>query len=123
MRIVKTTHANKGGKNRQKATLKRRDELKTKAVAKVMENMTAQAKKIEADAFEKILTDHLKRTPTREDAAKCKMFKIENEPGKMLFEYDGLKLGIIERQHHKEKQGDNYRVLFTPFETPELKVA
>lgn len=122
MRIVKTTHAKKGGKSKKKLKEKHKDILKERAVSKVMENITEQARKIEMDCLQNVLEKHLGRALVKSDVEQIN--KMKTEKGYILC-YGSLQLGEVERQHHTDKKSENnYRVLFTPFETKtHLKIA
>lgn len=120
MRIVKGK-AKKGGKSHRKATAKNHLQAKTAAAHKLVENLLGQMKQMEIQALRYALKKYLGDAGV--DIAKVKKHRFKDAYGYVL-EYDGVKLGKIEKQHAVDpKATPNFRIVFTPFETPKLKVA
>ena len=108
------THSKQGGKSHKKTTKKMFGATKTKAVAEVMNNIAAEAKKIEMNAVTQVLEKHIGRKLTFEDIPKVE--RVANEFGYVLV-YDGKRLGDITRHNHTDhKSESNYKVTFTPYE-------
>lgn len=112
MRIVhKTTVKKTGGKSHKKVKRKQYEATKTAAVGKVMENIIGQAQRMEAEVIRQAVSDHLGRPMERGETSKVTQKKTDK--GYILC-FDGVELGLLERQHAKDKaEENNYRVLFT----------
>jgi hypothetical protein len=112
MHIV--THAKKGGKSRKKTTRSMFEETKTRAVAAVMRNLSAEALAIEMNAVQQVLEAHLGRPIVAVDVPKIDRVYIE---GGYVLRYDGKPLGDITRFNYSDQKSEtNYKVVFTPYE-------
>tara|TARA_R110000772_G_scaffold112048_5_gene216238 strand:- start:484 stop:819 length:336 start_codon:yes stop_codon:yes gene_type:complete len=108
------THSKQGGKSHKRIKRKEYDETKKKAIAQVMDNITAEAKSIEMNAVTQVLEKHIGRKLEFCDIPKIE--RVATKSGYVL-QYDGVALGEITRQNHVDHHEDmNYRVTFTPYE-------